>query len=125
MNILFVGIGGFFGSGIRYLVTRLFDVLMPVFPFGTLICNVVAGFLIGLIIGIERQTGVLPARLKLFLTTGLLGGLSTFSTFSLETMVAIENGKLFIAAGNIILNVSLCLVGVFLGLTLSKVLVIK
>ena len=122
MNILFVGIGGFFGSGIRYLVTKLMSILMPTFPLGTLTCNVVAGFLIGLIIGIERQTEVLPNRLKLFLTTGLLGGLSTFSTFSLETMVAIESGKYLIAASNIMLNLILCFLGVLSGLAIAKAL---
>jgi CrcB protein len=80
---------------------------------------------IGFIIGVERQSSLLPENQKLFLTVGFLGGLSTFSAFSLETVIMIERGSYFHAAGNILLNVCLCIVFVFIGLQLAKMLVMS
>lgn len=93
---------------------------LPNFPFGTLLSNVIAAFVIGFIIGIERQTGPIGDKTKLFLTTGLLGGLSTFSTFSMETVKLFEDRKFISAGGNIGLNLVLCLLFVVLGLQLAS-----
>ena len=123
MAVLFVGMGGFIGSCMRFFITRFCTTYLPDFPFGTLLSNIIAGFLIGFIIGIERQSSALSDRLKLFLTTGMLGGLSTFSTFSMETVTAFENGKILLAAGNIILNLGLSLLCVILGLAAAKLIV--
>lgn len=120
MGIVFVGVGGCFGACSRYLITKFFHMCMPGFPFGTLVSNVIAGLLIGFIIGMERQSTALPDHLKLFLTTGLLGGLSTFSSFSMETVVLFEKGSLVLGSLNILLNVGLCLLFVLIGLLLSK-----
>jgi CrcB protein len=82
--------------------------------------NVLAGLLIGFIIGMERHSAALPERTKLFLTTGLLGGLSTFSAFSMETMGMLEKGTFLLAGANILLNVGVSLLCVFAGLCLAK-----
>lgn len=119
MNFLSVGAGGFLGACLRYFLSRRLSFLAD-FPFGTLLSNVLAAFLIGLIIGFERRSGAIDPNTKLFLTTGLLGGLSTFSTFSLETVSYLETGKYVLAAGNIFLNVGLCLLFVFAGLWAAK-----
>ena len=95
---------------------------MPRFPFGTLLSNVLAGFLIGFIIGAERHSAALPDRTKLFLTTGLLGGLSTFSTFSMETVNMLESGRYASAGANAALNVGLSLICVFAGISAAKIL---
>jgi CrcB protein len=79
-----------------------------------------SGFFIGLIIGIERQKETLPEHLKLFLMVGILGGLSTFSTFSMETVAYIESAQYLKATANIILNIALCFLFVFVGLLIAN-----
>jgi CrcB protein len=121
-RFLCVGLGGFLGSCARYFLTNLMRRVCPLFPLGTLLSNVAAGLAIGLIIGAERHTAALPERTRLLLTTGLLGGLSTFSTFSLETVQMFEEGRWGSAAGNLLLNVGLSLAAVLLGLALAAIL---
>ena len=122
IEFVVVGIGGFIGSCMRYLVTRLTRSLMLTFPLGTLLSNVTAGLLIGFFIGIEQNIFQLPPKTKLFLTTGFLGGLSTFSSFSLETVQFFQEGRFAMAAGNISLNLFLSLAGVVIGMSASKLL---
>ncbi len=122
MQILIVGIGGFLGACTRYLLTMLFQQLGFIFPLGTLISNLIAALLVGSIIGIELQFHLLPINLRLFLVTGVLGGLSTFSTFSLETVCYFENGDNLLALANIFLNLCLSLLFVFIGLTCIRML---
>jgi CrcB protein len=90
------------------------------FPFATLLSNVAAGFFIGVITGFERQSPMLSPNVKLFLTTGMMGGLSTFSTFSLETVTLFEKNSYFLAAGNILLNLVLCFAAVLIGCALAR-----
>ncbi|MDR0498364.1 MAG: CrcB family protein, partial [Holophagales bacterium] len=106
LKVLSIGIGGFIGSCLRYGLSRWLS-RFDFFPFGTLASNALAGLVIGFIIGAERQTSLLPENLKLFLTVGLLGGLSTFSAFSMETVSMFERGSYIHATGNILLNVCL------------------
>ena len=120
MNFVAVGVGGLLGSCGRYLITKLLERFELAFPLSTLISNIIAALLIGLIIGIERQAPSLSAAKKLFLVTGMLGGLSTFSAFSLETVGYLEAGRYLHAMGNVTLNVGLSLVFVFAGLLLSR-----
>jgi CrcB protein len=122
MTIVVIGLGGAIGACSRYLLSKGLAAALPRFPYGTLLSNIIAGFLIGLIIGIERQNGAMPERTKLFLTTGLLGGLSTFSTFSMETVGMIEKGSYALAGANVLLNVVLSLIFVFVGLMLARLI---
>jgi len=122
VNFLVVGIGGFLGSCTRYVISLLVS-QWPHFPFGTLLSNVIAALVIGFIIGVERQTTLLPEQAKLFLTVGLLGGLSTFSAFSMETVTMLERGRYVHAAGNVLINVTVCIALVFAGLALAKLTV--
>lgn len=122
MEFIIVGAGGFFGSCLRYGLTRITNTVAGAFPLGTLLSNVIAGILIGFIIGLEEHTDMIAPRIKLFITTGLLGGLSTFSTFSLESVALFKTGKYMLAFGNIFLNLGLSLVGVVLGMLAAKML---
>ena len=120
LAFIYVGIGGFLGSCLRYLFNIICKDFAAVFPFGTLLSNVVAGLLIGFIIGLDRQTDFISPQMKLFLTTGLLGGLSTFSTFSMETVDLFSDGQYFICSLNILLNLALSLLGVVIGIWAAK-----
>jgi CrcB protein len=126
LEFLVVGIGGFVGSCARFALTKLLTAAGYIaFPFATLLSNVIAGLLIGFIIGLEQQSISISPRAKLFLTTGLLGGMSTFSTFSLETINFFQDGKYLHASANILLNLALSLIGVVVGMYVAKKLVGK
>lgn len=120
-KIIYVGIGGFIGATIRYLITiqsaKLFNSSIPL---GTLIANVLGGFIIGVIMEISMSTELISPNLKLFLTTGIMGGLTTFSTFSYETISLLGDGKYLLGLGNVFLNLTLSLGGVVLGTSLCK-----
>ena len=123
VELLAVGIGGFLGSCLRYLISRWIGNSSASFPLGTLLSNVIAGFFIGFIIGLEQQSVRIPKDKKLFLTTGVLGGLSTLSTFSIETVQLFRSGKYLLSIGNIALNLGLSLFGTVLGLMAARMLV--
>ncbi|MDD5878881.1 MAG: fluoride efflux transporter CrcB [Clostridiales bacterium] len=116
INIICVGCGGFLGAISRYIISIytskqfLFKI-----PLGTLIVNVLGGFLIGFIMELTIKNNFISPQLKLFLTTGIMGGLTTFSTFSYETIVLIKEGNILLAILNILLNLILSLLGVVLG----------
>ena len=116
INIICVGCGGFLGAISRYIISIytskqfLFKI-----PLGTLIVNVLGGFLIGLIMELTIKNNFISPQLKLFLATGIMGGLTTFSTFSYETIVLIKEGNILLAILNILLNLILSLLGVVLG----------
>ncbi|MDR0965304.1 MAG: fluoride efflux transporter CrcB [Myxococcales bacterium] len=120
LEFLVVGAGGFLGSCMRFALTRFAQPLFPNFPGGTLLSNVIAGVAIGLVIGWEQQHGAMNPKANRFLTTGLLGGLSTFSTFSVETIQLFQEGRALHASGNVALNLGLSLVGVVLGMAVPK-----
>lgn len=120
LEFLAVGAGGFIGSCSRFGLNKLSDIFGLTFPFGTLLSNVIAGIAIGIIIGFEEEMMPVSPKMKLFLTTGLLGGLSTFSTFSLETVNMFRSSKYFLASGNIALNLCLSMGSVMLGILMVR-----
>ncbi|MDR3085054.1 MAG: CrcB family protein [Christensenellaceae bacterium] len=118
-SLLCAGFGGFIGACLRFVTTKALLRLAPAFPYGTLLSNLLAAFAIGFIIGAERRAGNLDERLKSFLASGLLGGLSTFSTTSQETVQFLDKGS-FLAAGlnhsaNLVLSLGLVFAGAALG----------
>jgi fluoride exporter len=115
-KILYVGIGGFIGASLRYLISLQASKLFSGhIPYGTLIVNVLGGFLIGAIMQISLSSTVISPNLRLFLTTGILGGLTTFSTFSYETINLFSSGFYTHAVLNACLNLFLSLFSVVLG----------
>lgn len=116
-SILIVGLGGFIGTVFRYLLG-----LIPVqidFPIITLIINFTGSFLIGAVYSFSENSDFNP-RLMLFFKTGICGGFTTFSAFSLETFNLLEEKKLLTAGGYSISSVILCLLGVWLGSLTAK-----
>ncbi|MBC7758579.1 MAG: fluoride efflux transporter CrcB [Phormidesmis sp. FL-bin-119] len=91
--ILFIGLGSFIGGISRYLISLYFHSKgFTAFPFGTLTINIVGCFLIGIIFGITDRSG-LSNEWRLFLTTGILGGFTTFSAFSYESLALMRDGQ--------------------------------
>jgi fluoride exporter len=121
---LLVAVGGALGSVARYWVggwvPRLFG---QAFPYGTLTVNLLGSFLISLVMGVALSTNVVSPNVRVFLTTGMLGGFTTYSSFNYETLALLEQ-RLWLSGG---LNVALTVVGCFfaglLGLVLARLLV--
>jgi len=111
------GIGGALRHGVNLAAARL---LGHGFPFGTLIVNVVGSFLIGALAGYFLLRTGTSQHLRLFLTTGILGGFTTFSAFSLDVAVLVERDSLVMAAGYVAASVGLALVGIALGMALFR-----
>ena len=120
MNFLYVALGGAIGAMERYAIS-----LIPIkaeFPILTLITNVVGAVVIGFIAGIVNERNDVSPNTVLFWKTGICGGFTTFSTFSLEAFTMFEN-KSFLSGGfYIILSVVSCIIGVFGGKKLSMLI---
>lgn len=117
LNIIVVGLGGFLGAASRYALGLANNKLFPsaTFPINTLVVNVIGSFVIGCMMEYFTKNGTMGSSLQLFIMVGILGGFTTFSSFSLETMNLFAGGKMTIAIYNIFLNVILCLVFVVTG----------
>ena len=119
---LWVCLGGALGSGARYLVGAwTAATLPPSFPFGTLLVHVIGSFLMALVMKVALATGEVPHHLRLFLTTGILGGFTTYSAFNWETLHLLEEGRLGVAALDVGVTLAGCLLAGFLGLKLGGV----
>ena len=116
LSILAVGIGGAAGSLLRWLLGVRLNGIFPALPLGTLASNVIAGYVIGVAVAyFARHPGVAP-EWRLFIITGLMGGLSTFSTFSAEVVQRLQDGRLGWAAGEIAIHVCASLAMTLLGI---------
>lgn len=116
LNIIYVGLGGCIGAVLRYLISLgSSKIFLSQMPYGTLIVNVLGGILIGLIMELSLTTDAISPNMRLFLTTGIMGGLTTFSTFSYESIALFSKGNTFLGVLNICLNLFLSLGGVLLG----------
>ena len=116
---LLAGLGGAIGSVGRVMMTNLITRWTgDEFPFGTIVVNVTGAILMGLLAGYSvSDPGKLlfsPAA-RTFLMIGVLGGYTTFSSFSLQTLALAQGGEWLYAAGNILISVVMCLLGVWLG----------
>lgn len=118
LNCLAVGLGGFCGAVFRYLLGFLPGYYYLNMPLGTMWINLIGAFCIGMIAGMI-PAGVLSARQQLFLKTGLCGGFTTFSTFSLETLQLLEQQHVLEAGVYAVGSVIACLLGVFFGKLLA------
>lgn len=120
-NALLVFAGGGIGSVARYLVGYFVNLKFPVtFPLGTFQINIFGSLLIGLILGYFKQKGIESSAEKLFLTVGICGGFTTFSSFSAENIQLLQNGNLTTAFMYIALSVLLGLGATYVGLWLVK-----
>lgn len=120
-TILYIAIGGAIGSVLRYITSVLVAKFWSNhFPLATFIANILGCFLIGLFMGYLLKNQLEDSNLKWFLITGICGGFTTFSTFSMENYLLLQNQNSFIAFGNILLSIMLGLFAVWMGLFLTK-----
>ena len=113
---LIIGLGGFFGTIFRFLISSLIEKSFATsFPIGTLLVNLIGCFLIGLVSGYFSQKTGDQTQLFFFLTIGILGGFTTFSAIAIDSQLFIENGEilkmLFYITTQTIVGITLCLIG--------------
>ena len=124
-NFFLVFVGGGVGAAVRFLVTTA-AARWGAFPLGTLAVNAVGSFLMGLVMGaillLTEKYGLIAEPLRLLLAVGFLGGLTTFSSFSFETLLLIKGGSCLLALCNIALQILAGLLLAALGMALAKAL---
>jgi CrcB protein len=122
VQLLLVALGGALGAVARFVLgTWIAQRFGPDFPWGTFAVNVSGAFLIGVVLGLVDD-GTLSANARLFLAVGVLGGYTTFSTFSYETLELLRDGSIGATLLNVGGQLALGLVAVYLGLVVSRVL---
>lgn len=123
-KIIYIGLGGFVGASLRYViggwVHRMID--KPWLPYGTFAVNMLGCFFIGFIIGLSESRQFITPEVRLFIVTGLLGSLTTFSTYALESFNLYRDGQVVASLVNIGMHVIVGLLCVVLGVALSRVL---
>lgn len=123
-RLLWICLAGAVGSGTRYLVTVWAgERFGTTFPWGTFVVNVVGCFLIGLIMELALNLSTFPPNLRFALVTGFLGGLTTYSSFSFETVKLFEDGQRAAALGNFALTTVSCFGAAVLGLFAARLFV--
>jgi CrcB protein len=121
LKVLLVGLGGFLGSIARYGVTKVSVLLLgDTFPIGTLLVNVFGSFVMGCLLGLAMFKNGLSEEIRLFLGVGLLGGFTTFSAFSAETVLLLSDSRYAAVFFNVFANLLLSLIATLLGMWLVK-----
>jgi CrcB protein len=119
-NILLVASGGALGALARFGISRFFEkIICGFFPWGTLTANFIGLFIIGILFEFFDRS-ILPQSMRYFLTVGFLGGLTTFSTYGLESFLLFKNGNIKLALFNILISNVGGLICVGLGMLLSR-----
>jgi CrcB protein len=123
-RFLLICLGGAVGTGLRYLVSGLAARWLGAdFPYGTLIVNLSGSFVIGVVQEIGVRSLLIPDSVRLFLTVGIMGGLTTYSSFSYETIRLVELGAWHAAWVNIAVTTVACLALCFVGVAAGRLLV--
>ena len=120
-RLFWICLGGAFGTGARYgVATWVQSLTSSAFPYGTLAVNLLGSFLIALLVHLTLASDAVSPTLRLALTTGVMGGFTTYSTFSHETMQLVLKGAYGLALLDILVTVTTCLAACFLGLALGR-----
>ena len=122
-SYMLVFLGGGIGAAARYWLSGLIhERLGSGFPYGTLVVNIMGCFIIGLVMGSMQERFLSHPSLRLFLTIGILGGFTTFSSFSYETIAMLKDGEIAFASLNILASVLCCISGTWVGLIVGRTL---
>jgi fluoride exporter len=120
-RFFWICLGGAAGTAARYLLGGwLLGLLGTSFPYGTLAVNLLGSFLVGAVMHVSLATELIGPTLRLALTTGFLGGFTTYSTFNYETVRYLREGALYLGLVNFGVMSLACLVGGFLGVALAQ-----
>jgi len=120
VHYLSVALGGALGASLRYAVNLSLPASMEKIPSATLLVNILGSFVAGLLTVWLLQRAIGNISLQLFLTVGFLGAFTTFSAFSVETLRLFEGGQIGLALANVSLNLFGCLLAVFLGAAVAR-----
>ncbi len=112
-NFLIVGLGGGLGAMLRFFIAAIWRT--GNFPYHTLFINIMGSLIIGIVFGLGIKNEHFSEQMKLFLATGICGGFTTFSAFSLENMLMLKSGNYLLASIYIIASVAACIIAVFAG----------
>ena len=124
-ELVVVAVGGALGAVSRYVVYVLAGLLLGTgFPYGTLIVNIVGSFVMGVLVEGMALAWTIPEQARLFLTVGILGAFTTFSTFSLDVAVLYERGRLDLTAFYIVTSVVCSVAALFAGLYVVRHVVV-
>jgi fluoride exporter len=116
-----IGIGGFLGAVSRYLVANRISILIGAsFPFGTLAVNAIGSFLLGFLSRFLLEHFIVDELVRVGILVGFLGAFTTYSTFSYESVVLLQEGDFLKAALNIIANTTICIILCLSGLQIAK-----
>lgn len=122
-SILIAGLGGFIGTALRFGVTRFFQVYYPSgFPWGTFSVNILGSLIIGILFGLSEKGELMSPEWRIFLTVGLCGGFTTFSSLSLDAFILMQDREWLRFIAYTGLSFTLGLFAVYLGRTLIKML---
>jgi len=122
-RFLWICMGGAIGTGARYLLSGwLLRIAGPGFPYGTLAVNALGSFFLGVIMQVALSTESFPPTLRLVLTTGVMGGFTTYSTFNYETLQLFQEGSWLLGSANLAITVAVCLAAGVLGLVAGRAL---
>ena len=122
-HLLLVGLGGFIGSVARFLVSKLnLSWHFLSIPMGTLTVNVLGSFIIGVLVGISVKSDLISTDLRLFLMVGFCGGFTTFSSFSSENLMLMQNGQVVTVLIYTALSILLGFLAVYLGYIFTNLL---
>jgi len=117
--VIFVG-GGLGASARYWLSGLLYEKWGTAFPYGTLAVNILGCLAIGILMSSTEERFLASPQLRLFLTIGILGGFTTFSSFSYETIAMVRDGEFFYGSLNVMTSVFSCLIGTWIGIQIGK-----
>ena len=119
-GLLAVGVGAAVGAWLRWWLSAAFNAVVPTLPLGTLLANLVGGYLVGVAVEVFSQQNYLPPELRLLVITGFLGGLTTFSSFSAEAVGLMNSARYGWMAGLIVAHVAGSIVMTVLGILTAR-----